>query len=174
MLTSTTSFLWSLRRIEFKSDFETSEGTTIEENIIDEKENQFTGGGERVAALGEDLHQVVGKVTAGQVETEDGVGKGVAFIDGDGVGDAVAGVEHDARGTTGGVEGEHGLDGYVHGRAVEGLEHDLYATTVRHETHVRQAMEQFWNECIDSEFALCILLVITVVRFGHYPLTSSS
>merc|ERR1719145_239088 len=34
------------------------------------------GGGERVAALGEDLHQVVGQLTASQVQTEDGVGQG--------------------------------------------------------------------------------------------------
>merc|ERR1719356_465440 len=34
------------------------------------------GGGEGVAALGEDLHQVVGQLTASQVQTEDGVGEG--------------------------------------------------------------------------------------------------
>lgn len=28
-------------------------------------------------------------------------------------------------GTTGGVQGQHGLDGHVHGGDVEGLEHDL-------------------------------------------------
>jgi hypothetical protein len=28
-------------------------------------------------------------------------------------------------GTTGGVEGQHGLDGHVHGGDVEGLKHDL-------------------------------------------------
>ncbi|CAN8002682.1 unnamed protein product, partial [Ixodes hexagonus] len=83
------------------------------------------GGGERVAALGEDLHQVVGQVPAGQVQTEDGVGQGVPFVDGDGVGHAVAGVEHDTRGTTGRVQRQDGLDGHVHGGGVEGLEHDL-------------------------------------------------
>ena len=41
------------------------------------------------------------------------------------MGDAVTGVEHDAGGTAGGVQGQHGLDGDVHGRAVEGLKHDL-------------------------------------------------
>ena len=39
--------------------------------------------------------------------------------------DTITGVEDDTGGTTGGIEGEHGLDGDVHGRAVEGLEHDL-------------------------------------------------
>ena len=41
------------------------------------------------------------------------------------MGDAVTGVEHDTGGTSGGVQGEYGLDGDVHGGGVEGLEHDL-------------------------------------------------
>ena len=41
------------------------------------------------------------------------------------MGDTIAGVQDDASGTTGGVEGQDGLDGDVHGRGVEGLEHDL-------------------------------------------------
>jgi hypothetical protein len=83
------------------------------------------GGGEGVAALGEDLHQVVGELTASQIQTEDGVGQGVALIDGDGVGDTVTGIHNDTGGTAGGVQGQHGLDGDIHGRHVEGLEHDL-------------------------------------------------
>ncbi|KFP04569.1 hypothetical protein N300_09866, partial [Calypte anna] len=53
------------------------------------------------------------------------VGQGVPLVDGHGVGDAVPRVHDDASGATGGVEGQHGLDGHVHGRGVEGLEHDL-------------------------------------------------
>ena len=68
---------------------------------------------------------VVNQIAAGEVEAEDGVGKRVSFIDGDGVGHAVAAVEHDTGGTAGRVEGEHRLDGDVHGRDVKGLEHDL-------------------------------------------------
>ena len=82
-------------------------------------------GGERVATLGEDLHQVVGQVATCQVQTENGVGQGVSLVDGHGVGDAIARVEHDSGGTAGGVQREHGLDGDVHGGGVEGLEHDL-------------------------------------------------
>merc|ERR1712039_292062 len=85
----------------------------------------LSSGGEAVSSLCEDLHQVVSEVTASKVKSEDGVGKGVTFIDGDCVGDTVAGIEDDASGTAGGVQGEHGLDGDVHGRGVEGLEHDL-------------------------------------------------
>ena len=89
--------------------------------------NDFTlgGGGERVTTLGEDLHQVVGQVTTGEVQTKDGVGKGVTLVDGDGVGDTISGVEHNTSGTSRCVQGQHGLDGDVHGRGVEGLEHDL-------------------------------------------------
>mmetsp|Transcript_94551 Transcript_94551/g.197513 ORF Transcript_94551/g.197513 Transcript_94551/m.197513 type:complete len:201 (+) Transcript_94551:785-1387(+) len=53
------------------------------------------------------------------------MGQGVALVDGHGVGDAVAGVHHDASGAARGVQGQDGLDGHVHGRNVEGLEHDL-------------------------------------------------
>jgi len=83
------------------------------------------GGGEGVTTLGEDLHEVVGQVTTSKVETKDGVGEGVTFVDGDGVGDTVTGVHDDTGGTTGGVQGQDGLDGDVEGRGVEGLEHDL-------------------------------------------------
>ena len=44
-----------------------------------------------VASLGEDLHQIVGEVTAGEIEPEDGVGESVALVDGDGVGDTISG-----------------------------------------------------------------------------------
>ncbi|CAL7935109.1 unnamed protein product [Xylocopa violacea] len=82
-------------------------------------------GGEAVTSLGEDLHEVVGQVATGQVQTEDGMGKRVTFVDGYGVRDTVSGVQDDTGGTTGGVQGQHGLDGDVHGRAVERFEHDL-------------------------------------------------
>eukprot|EP00053_Salpingoeca_punica_P013702 m.123980 g.123980 ORF g.123980 m.123980 type:complete len:429 (+) comp16274_c1_seq2:170-1456(+) len=83
------------------------------------------GGGEGVAALGEDLHHVVSQIAASQIQTEDGVRQGVALVDGDGVRDTIARVEDNAGGAARGVQGEHGLDGDVHGRGVEGLEHDL-------------------------------------------------
>ncbi|TGZ37707.1 Uncharacterized protein DBV15_02949, partial [Temnothorax longispinosus] len=82
-------------------------------------------GGEAVASLGEDLHEIVSKIATGQVQTEDGMRKSVTFVDGYGVGDTVTGVQDDTGGTTGSVQGKDGLDGDVHGRAVEGFEHDL-------------------------------------------------
>merc|ERR1712128_302402 len=85
----------------------------------------LSGGGEGVATLGQDLHQVVGQLTASQVKTDDGVGEGITFVDGDAVGDTVTGVHDDTGGTARGVQGENSLDSNIHGGAVEGLEHDL-------------------------------------------------
>ena len=89
--------------------------------------NDFTlgSGGERVATLGQDLHQVVSQVTSSQIQTEDGVGKGITLVDGHGVRHTITRVKHDASGTSRGIQREHSLDGHVHGRGVEGLEHDL-------------------------------------------------
>lgn len=78
-----------------------------------------------MTALGKDAHEVVCEVTASHVETEDGVGEGVTLVDGDGVGDTITRVKDDTGGTTGGVQGQDGLDGDVEGGGVEGLKHDL-------------------------------------------------
>ena len=83
------------------------------------------GGGEGVTALGKDLHEVVGQITASHVDTGDGVGKSETLVDGDNVSDTVTRVEHDTGGTTGGVQRQHGLDGDVEGGGVEGLEDNL-------------------------------------------------
>ena len=82
-------------------------------------------GGEAVAMLREDLHEVACQVPASQVQTQDGVGEGVPLVDGHHVGDPVTGVHHDAGGAARGLQGQHSLDGHVQGRGVEGLEHDL-------------------------------------------------
>ena len=83
------------------------------------------GGGEGVATFSEDLHEVVGKITASHVNTGNGVGKSETLVDGDNVSDTITGVEDDTGGTTGGVERKDGLDGDVEGGGVEGLENDL-------------------------------------------------
>merc|ERR1719278_2152074 len=98
----------------------------IAQLLLDVPDNLPLGsGGEGVAPLGEDLHQVVCEITASQVEPEDGMGKSVTLVDGDGVGDAVPRVQDNSGGTAGGIQGEHSLDGDIHGRRVEGLKHDL-------------------------------------------------
>mmetsp|Transcript_41744 Transcript_41744/g.75496 ORF Transcript_41744/g.75496 Transcript_41744/m.75496 type:complete len:285 (+) Transcript_41744:610-1464(+) len=85
----------------------------------------LSSGGEGVAALCEDLHQVLGQITAGQVQTQNGVRQRIALVDGHGVRHAISAVHHDARGAARGVERQHSLDCHIHGRHVEGLEHDL-------------------------------------------------
>merc|ERR1719486_1679749 len=94
--------------------------------LLDVTDNlTLSGGGEGVTTLSEDLHEVIGELTASQVQTENGMGKSITLIDGDIVGDTIAGVHDHTGGTTGGIEGEDGLDGNIHGGHVEGLEHDL-------------------------------------------------
>merc|ERR1712036_87530 len=98
----------------------------IAELLLDVTDNlTLSSGGEGVATLGEDLHQVVGELTSSKVKTDNGVGKGITFIDGDTVGDTISRVHDNTSGTARGVEGEDGLDGDIHSGHVEGLEHDL-------------------------------------------------
>merc|ERR1739846_216515 len=94
--------------------------------LLDVTDNfTLSGGGERVASLGEDLHEVVGELTSSQVQTEDGVWESITFIDGDGVGDTISRVHDNTSGTSRSIKGEDSLDGNVHGGHVEGFEHDL-------------------------------------------------
>merc|ERR1711892_210901 len=98
----------------------------IAQLLLDVTDNlTLSSGGERVATLGEDLHQVVGELTSSEIKTDNGMGKGITFINGDTVGDTISRVHDDTSGTSGSVEGEDSLDGNIHGGHVEGLEHDL-------------------------------------------------
>merc|ERR1711881_557367 len=98
----------------------------VAELLLDVPDNfPLSGGGEGVSTLSENLHEVVGQLTASQVQTDDGVGESVTLVDGDTMGDTVTSVHDDTSGTTRGVQGQHSLDGHVHGRHVERLEHDL-------------------------------------------------
>merc|ERR1712064_140880 len=98
----------------------------IAELLLDVADNlPLSSGGEGVASLSEDLHEVVGELTASQVQTEDGMGESITFIDGDSVGDTITRAHDNTGGTTRGIEGEDSLDGNIHGGHVEGLKHDL-------------------------------------------------
>ena len=98
----------------------------VAEFLLDVTDNFTLGsGGEGVATLSEDLHEVVGQITSSQVETKDGMGQGITLIDGNCVRDTITRVKNDTSGTSRGIEGEHSLDGNVHGWGVEGLKHDL-------------------------------------------------
>jgi hypothetical protein len=100
--------------------------SNIAQLLLDVPDNlPLSGGGEGVATLGEDLHQVVGQLAASQVQAEDGMGQSITLIDGDSVGDTVTRIHDNTSGTTRGVQGEDSLDGNIHGGHVEGLKHDL-------------------------------------------------
>merc|ERR1711955_14449 len=98
----------------------------IAELLLDVTDNlTLSGGGEGVATLSEDLHEVVSELTASKVKTDNSVGESITFIDGDTVGDTISRVHDNTSGTARGIEGENSLDGDIHGGHVEGLEHDL-------------------------------------------------
>merc|ERR1711970_262563 len=84
----------------------------IAELLLDVTDNlPLSGGGEGVATLSEDLHQVVGQLASSKVETDDGMRESITFIDRDTMGDTVTRVHDDTSGTARGIEGEHSLDG---------------------------------------------------------------
>merc|ERR1719393_191598 len=98
----------------------------ITELLLDVTDNlTLSSGGEGVTAFGKDLHEVVGELTSSKVETDDGMGKGITFIDRDSVGHTITRVHDDTSGTSGGIKREDSLDGNIHSGHVEGLKHDL-------------------------------------------------
>merc|ERR1719352_1713186 len=50
----------------------------------------------RVATLSENLHEVLSKITSCEIKTQDGMGQGVALVDGHGVGDAISRIHDNA------------------------------------------------------------------------------
>merc|ERR1712002_227856 len=69
--------------------------SNIAELLLDVTDNlALSSGGEGVATFSEDLHEVVGKLTSSKIKTNNGMGEGITFIDGDTVGDTISGV-HD-------------------------------------------------------------------------------
>merc|ERR1719158_2379166 len=98
----------------------------IAELLLDVTDNlTLSSGGEGVATLSEDLHQVVGELTSSKIKTDNSMGKGITFIDGDTMGDTISRVHDNTSCTARGIEGEDSLDGNVHGRHVEGVVPDL-------------------------------------------------
>merc|ERR1719507_2127345 len=100
--------------------------SNIAELLLDVTDNlALSSGGEGVATLGQDLHEVVGELTSSKVKTDNGVGESITFIDGDTMGDTISRVHDDTSGTARGIQGEDSLDSDIHGGHVEGFEHDL-------------------------------------------------
>lgn len=118
--------LLELRRLGSGLDLLLEVEGDVTELLLDVSDDfSLGGGGEWVTSLHQDLDQVVGQVSSGKIETENGVRKRETFVDGNSVGDTISRVEHDTGRSSGGVQGENGLDGNVERWGVEGLEHDL-------------------------------------------------
>merc|ERR1719154_822474 len=100
--------------------------SNIAELLLDVTDNlTFSSSGERVSTLSEDLHQIVGQLTASKVKTDNSMGESITFIDWDTMGDTITRVHDNTSGTARGIKGEDSLDGDIHGGHVEGLKHDL-------------------------------------------------
>ena len=115
----------------------------------------FSGGGEGVATFVEDLLEPGGKITAGKVETHDGVWKGVTFVNWDSVGNTITSIENDTGGTAGGVEGKNGLDTDIEGWNVEGFEHELdHLLTVSLWVHWGFSKENWVFSWVNTKFVV--------------------
>merc|ERR1719195_1963890 len=75
--------------------------SNIAELLLDVTDDlTLSSGGETIASLSKDLHEVVGEFTSSKIKTEDGMGKSITFIDGDGVGNTISRVHDNTGGTT--------------------------------------------------------------------------
>merc|ERR1712079_54411 len=98
----------------------------IAELLLDVTDNlTLSSGGEGVATLSEDLHQVVGELTSSKIKTNNSMGESITFIDWDTMRYTISRVHDNTSGTARGIQGENSLDGHVHGGHVEGLKHNL-------------------------------------------------
>ena len=94
--------------------------------LLDISDNFTLGGSvEGVTALPQILDQVLGEITSGKIETEDGMRESETLVDGDSVGDTITRVQDDTGRATGGIEGQDGLNSDVESGCVKGFEHDL-------------------------------------------------
>jgi len=85
----------------------------------------LSGGCETVTGFQKELDEVVSNVSTGKIDSGNGVGKGVTFVNGDSVGNTITGIEDDTGGSSGGVEGKDSLDTDVEVGDVEGSEHSF-------------------------------------------------
>merc|ERR1740131_507135 len=98
----------------------------IAELLLDVTDNlTLCSGGEGVATLCKDLHQVVCELTSSKIKAHNSVGEGITFIDWNTMRYTISRVHDNTSSTARSVEGENSLDGNIHGGHVEGLKHDL-------------------------------------------------
>lgn len=132
-----------------------------------------------IPALPKQQLQILRHIPPRDVDPAYGAGHGEAFVDGHGMGDAVAGVEHYACGAAGGVKGEHGLDGGVERGNVEGFEEDLrrgFAVRTGVEGGFGEEDWMLFAKPIDRTLASCVQLFGSVesTQGSALPLHSTS
>merc|ERR1712106_1194963 len=94
--------------------------------LLDVTDNlSLSSGGEGVATLGKNLHEVVGKLTSSKIKTDNSMWKSITFIYWDTVGNAIPRVHDNTSGTARSIKREDSLDGNIHSGHVEGLKHGL-------------------------------------------------
>jgi len=76
-------------------------------------------------SLGQDFHHVLSEVTSGKIETKDGVGKSITFINWDGMRNTITRVKNNTSCTSGSIQGKDGLNGNIHSRGGKSFKHDL-------------------------------------------------
>ena len=108
---------------------------------------------QRVAAAQQEGDQVARDVAAGHVEAAGQVVEDGGLVDGDDVGDAIAGVDDNAGGEALRVQGQHGLDGHVDTAEVVGFEHDFaHLFAVFQRVHGGFGQEDLAAGWVDLEF----------------------
>jgi len=114
------------RRLSGGLEFLLKVQSDIAELLLDVSDDfTLSGGGEGIPTLRQILDQVFGQITTSKIKTKDGVGKGETFVDGDGVGDTISGIQNYTCCSTWGIQREDGLDGNVEGGGIKSLKHDL-------------------------------------------------
>ena len=73
----------------------------------------------------QELDHIISEISTGKIDSHDGVGKGVTFVDGDSVGNTITRIQDDTSGSSGGIEGKDGLDVNVERGDGEVFEEDL-------------------------------------------------
>ena len=127
------------------------------------------GCGEGVATLGQNLHEIVGQVPAGHVETKDGMGKSITLIDGNGVCYTITAVQNDSCGTTRSVQRQHSLDSDIHGWGVESLKHDLKEVEREEFFSYVQCNVHASNSRFTLELVFVCLLRVSLVKTKQWP-----
>jgi hypothetical protein len=98
----------------------------VTELLLDVSDDfEFGRGGEGWSALSEDLGEISGEISSGEVISLDSMWQRVTLVDWDGMGNTITGVDDATSNSTGRVEGKDGLDSNVKLWNVEVLKEDL-------------------------------------------------